>query len=269
MPSINGVSGVREALIGFIQRSRTNLGGGLAGLLADARSSALLEQVINATSSGVRRGSYSSELAIADTLDLNARLSRAGSTNAQIGISRSATADSALSSATDIVGRLGELSARASDPTLSDADRQVLNSEAQGLQEELSYLRDNASFNGQPVLQGTATTTLTSPDTSVSTVDADLDNVTTPLAGLDLTTTSGANAGLSASRDALDALSLERVQVGSNQNRLERARDFALTEASNLEEAAAGIRENELGIIGAAFGPQLAPIVNELAGMNF
>jgi hypothetical protein len=86
---------------------------------------------------------------------------------------------------------------------------------------------------------------------------------------LDLTSVAGANAALTQTENATNALSQERVVVGSNQNQLNRINDFNLTRASNQKSAADSIRVNELGTFGSLFGKDLAGVVNELLGFDF
>jgi flagellin len=265
MSSLNPISGTKEALLGLIQRKRkSSKGQGLTGLLQQKGLSDLFTRIAN-TRKRRRPSINPAELAIADRFEFSANLSRIGSNNAQNSVFRLDTANAGLDSAKEIVGRLGELSARATDPFLTSGDRSALDAEAQQLKQELSSLQSNAQFNGQPVLQGSSISTFTG-QSSISTTDADLSQTITDLAGLDLTTAAGASAGLASTSTAISSLSLETARLGASSNQLSRASDLAITNANIQESAANSIRVNTLGEFGSLFGGSLAGSVNELLG---
>jgi flagellin len=267
MPGLSPISGTKEALLGLINRKRKSIKGqGLLSLIQQKELSDLFSMVAN---SKKRRTSFINpgELAVADRLELSASLNRIGSNNAQLSLSRLDTADAGLSGAREVVGRLSELSARATDPTLNSADRSALNAEAQSLKTELSRIQSYASFNGQAILQGSSISTFTG-ESYVTTTDADLSQAITDISGLDLSTQAGANAALASSSTAFSSLATETAQLGASYNQLSRASEFAVTRANSYESSADNIRVNALGEIGSLFGPSLAGAVNSLLGIS-
>jgi flagellin len=268
MPYLNPISGTKEALLGMIERKRKNSKqGGIAGLIQDKQFADLFSQVANTQ----KRNKFTinpADMAIADRLDLSSNISRIGSNNAASSAIRFDVADAALGNSREVVNRLTELSAMATNPMLNSQDRQALDAEAQQLKQELGRIQSNSTFNGQPILQGSSVSTFTGEGT-ISSTDGNLSQVIADVASIDLTTMSGANSALSAISTASTSLSAERARVGSTSNELIRASDFSITVANNKSIAADGIRTNSLGMIGSLFGPRLAGVVNELLGMSF
>ncbi len=264
-----GISGIelKSSLMGFIKRRNNSMkGNGLEGLLTQLQSADLMERVAKTP---MRRGRepIRANLAIADRFDSSASLQEIGRNNALNGVSRTNVADSALSNAGDIMIRMTELTAMATNPTLRDSDRASLNAEVQALNSQLGDMRSSTTYAGKPVLQGDSVGTFTG-EGKISTTDADLSSVTAVTSGIDISTAAGANAAFSQIEKASVALSKERATVGSNANTLNRNADFSMTRAAGFRNSAASIRESELGIIGSLFGEQLAPIVNELLGLG-
>jgi flagellin-like hook-associated protein FlgL len=268
MAGLNPISGTKEALLGMIQRKRKeSKQGGVAGLIQEKRFADLFSQVAKTK----KRNQFTinpGEMAIADRLELSSNVNRIGSNNAANSAIRFDVADAALGNSREVMNRLTELSAMATNPMLNSQDRQALDVEAQQLKAELGRIQSGSTFNGQPLLQGSSTSTFTGEGT-VSSTDADLSQVVSDVSSIDLTTLSGANSALSSLGDASTSLSQERAKVGSAYNELTRASDFAMTVANEKSIAAEGIRTNSLGEIGSMFGPELAGVVNELLGMSF
>ena len=75
--------------------------------------------------------------------------------NAFDGVSLAQTAGGALSTSADMLQRMREMAVQASNGTNSPADRQALNAEFNQLLSGLNDIAVRASFNGQPLLDGT------------------------------------------------------------------------------------------------------------------
>lgn len=266
MPSIHSIDRVKSSLIGNIVKQKKK-GNDIGSLLSNMKDSKLIDQIAS-TPSRRRPMVNPANLAVADRLDTSVLRRRAGARNIQNSALKSNTADAALQNASDIVGRLNELAASATDPLKNNSDRAALNAEAQALTQELNDLQNNASFNGQKILQGSSTSTFTG-DSSITTTDADLTSVNTDVSSIDLSSSAGASAALSSLESAQTNLNVERAKVGANANRLSREHDFAITVANNEQAAADNTRSSSLGDIGSAFGPELAGFVNELLGLSF
>lgn len=75
--------------------------------------------------------------------------------NAGDAISVVEIADGALSEIHSILQRMSELSIQASNGTLTDADREIINQEVIQLKDEINRIADTTDFNGQSLLDGT------------------------------------------------------------------------------------------------------------------
>lgn len=165
------------------------------------------------------------------------------SANLQSGVSALQTAEGGLSAQQDAVGRLQELAVQASNGTLTDDQRQAINTEAQQLLEQIGETGANTEFNGTQLLDGS------NPTVALGTESGDeiALNESTPdslgISGLDLSTAGGAADALNRLDTAADRISQNRATVGAQQNRLERAIDQRAQATQNAAEAESRIRD--------------------------
>lgn len=75
--------------------------------------------------------------------------------NAGDGISVIEIADGAMSEIHDMLHRINELAVKASTGTMTDDDRLMIQTEVEGLQEEITRITSTTEFNGQTLLDGT------------------------------------------------------------------------------------------------------------------
>lgn len=75
--------------------------------------------------------------------------------NAGDGISVIEIADGAMSEIHDMLHRINELAVKASTGTMTDDDRLMIQTEVEGLQEEITRITSTTEFNGQALLDGT------------------------------------------------------------------------------------------------------------------
>ncbi|MCR5526721.1 MAG: hypothetical protein K6F39_04990 [Lachnospiraceae bacterium] len=76
-------------------------------------------------------------------------------TNATNGKSVCETADAALSEVTSMVQRLNELAVKSANGVLSSSDREMIQSEAEQLTNEIQRIADTTEYNGQKLFDGT------------------------------------------------------------------------------------------------------------------
>lgn len=74
--------------------------------------------------------------------------------NAGDGISIIETADGALSEVADMLQRMNELSVKSANGTMTDEERELVQSEIDQLKEEIQRVSDTTEFNGQKLLNG-------------------------------------------------------------------------------------------------------------------
>ena len=87
-------------------------------------------------------------MAVSSTLNATARIHTQAARNVNDGISFLNVADGATSALKDILFRMRELSTQSSNGTFSNAQRQSIDKESQGLQAEYGRILDTTSFNG-------------------------------------------------------------------------------------------------------------------------
>lgn len=120
-----------------------------------------LQTSLERLSSGLRINSASDDaagLAIAERFTSQIRGLNQAIRNSNDGISFSQTAEGALSTATDALQRVRELAVQSANDTNSSTDRQALNNEVQQLIAEVNRISNSTQFNGQNILDGTAST---------------------------------------------------------------------------------------------------------------
>lgn len=254
---------VKGILMNRLSQNRPK-GNDLKSLLIGMQNAELFGKIANMKTSKVITSSAAT-LAVADRFDYQSKRYEVGSQNAMNSISRYDTASTALDQSKEIIHRLSELSARSLDGTLNDADREILNTEAQALKEELNSLQSRSNFNGSPVLSGGSTTVFTGGD-SFTTSNADLTDANNDISTIDISTVAGAQAAIDSSTSALNKVSEQMSVVSSSRNRLERASDMAQTQAYQMQESASSIREQELGPYGSILGHELGVLVQDMMG---
>lgn len=95
-------------------------------------------------------------LAIGTALRIDVAALRSAQINASTGISTLQVADGGLGEISNILSRLGSLSAQAQNEAISDVERGFLNNEYQLLMDEITRITGQTQFNGQPLLGGTS-----------------------------------------------------------------------------------------------------------------
>jgi len=226
--SING-PGASDFGIRQIQRAAARLNA------ANERLSSL--QRIN------RAGDDAAGLAISEGLRSQVRQLNAESAGIQNGVNFVQTAEGGLAAQSEAVGRLRELALQASNGTLSAEQRQVLNTEAQQLIEEIGVTSENTEFNGVRPLDGSTDTIALDTAGSLEIQLQDSSVVGLGLSGVDLSTQSGATAALGQLDSAAAAINGNRAALGAQQNRFEIAIEERELTAQNLQEADSRLRD--------------------------
>ncbi|MFO1011719.1 MAG: flagellin [Planctomycetota bacterium] len=201
-------------------------------------------------SSGLRVATAADDaagLGISERMRSQIRSLGAAGRNAQDGISLVQTAEGALGEASNILSRMRELAVQASNGTLSDDDRDTINTEVSALVSELDRIADSTSFNGVQLLDGSNTTaSIQVGINDGETIDVALQETTTTELGVDsvdVSDQSGASDALSAIDDAIDTLNTARGNLGASQNRLTSAFASIQNSRENLSAAESRIRD--------------------------
>jgi flagellin len=120
-------------------------------------SQASLQTSLQRLSSGLRINSAKDDaagLAISNRMTSQINGLNQASRNANDGISLAQTAESALGSISDNLQRMRDLSVQAANGTLSDSDRQGIQSEINQLKNEVNRVSTQTDFNGTKLLDG-------------------------------------------------------------------------------------------------------------------
>ncbi|HNR33393.1 MAG TPA: flagellin [Candidatus Hydrogenedentes bacterium] len=225
-------------------------------------ASGLVETSLRRLSTGLRINRAADDaagLAIAERLNALARQSQVEINNLQSGVSVVQTAEGGLSVQQEATQRLRELALQASNGTLSDADRQAINAEAQQLIEQIGDIGENTEFNGTQLLNGSTPTIGLGTEGGIQVNLPESTAGALGIAGLDLGTQAGAQAALGTLDTALNRIDQSRAGLGAQQNRFESAIRQRETQGQNAREAESRIRDLDiaLGVIDRTRGQLL------------
>lgn len=95
-----------------------------------------------------------SGLAMAKRMNAQIRGLEMAGQNAGDGVSIIETADGALTEVSDMLHRMTELAVKASNGTMTDEDREIIQKEMDQLRDEIDRISDVTEFNGQKLLNG-------------------------------------------------------------------------------------------------------------------
>jgi len=126
-----------------------------------SKSQDALAQSIKRLSTGLRVNSSKDDaagLAIANRMDSTIRGQTVAIRNTNDAVSFSQTADGALGQINNTLQRLRELAVQSANGTNSAGDRQLLNTEFNQLQQEVTRIQRNTQFNGTDALQTSSVT---------------------------------------------------------------------------------------------------------------
>lgn len=152
-----------------------------------SKSQDALAQSIKRLSTGLRINSAKDDaagLAISNRMDATIRGQTVAIRNTNDAVSFSQTADGALAQINNNLQRLRELAVQASNGTNSAGDRELLNTEFNQLQQEVTRIQNNTAFNGTNAMQSNSVTV----QIGAGTTQYDKISIT----GIDLTDVSGA-----------------------------------------------------------------------------
>jgi len=143
--------------------------------------------------------------------------------NVYDGISLAQVAEGGLSNINDDVNRIRELTIQSGNGTLSDGDRQALQSEITQLQDNISQTIEQTNFAGKPLLSEDGALSFQVGANSGNSVDINTQDIGSQLAdvlSIDLTSGTSLEDALSASDEALETIGGARGDLGATQNSL-------------------------------------------------
>lgn len=154
--------------------------------------------------------------------------------NIQDSMSAVQVAEGGLEQINGMQQRLRDLAVQASNGTLTDEDRQMINAEAQQLTEEINRQAGTVEFNGQKLLtgqyaKGTGDLTVQAGANEGETININIEASDTNALGLnniDLSTANGASSALQKIDQSISYVSSQRANLGAMTNRLESTYNF-------------------------------------------
>ncbi len=192
-------------------------------------------------------------LAISERFRAQIRSTMQAQRNAMDGISLVQVGEGALNEVSSILIRLRELAVQAKNGTVSNTDKETLDSEFQDLINEINRIARSTSFNGVNLLDGSITSVTfqvgTGITSGVDSINVSLTNILASTLGLQcLSIGSGANiaSAMQAIDDAIDTVSQIRGEFGAVQNRLQSTIANLGIQAENLSAAESRIRDVDI-----------------------
>jgi flagellin len=223
-----------------------------------------LNHSLSALSSGSQVGSAAydvSGLAISNKLSAQASGLGQAIMNSNDSIGMLQVADGGLQGINDNMERINTLTLQASNGTLNDSDRAIIQKEIDGLMKSSNDIASNTSYNGKKLLDGsqsnfTAQTGSGSSDTSgISIEDARVASIV-PNGTIDVSTQDAANSSLKDIQTAMKNIMNISSSVGAAQNQLEsNIRNITVTQL-NVAAADSQISDIDFAAESANFSKQ-------------
>ncbi len=192
-----------------------------------------LNKSLSRLSSGLRivsAGDDAAGLAISESLRSQVASLEQASRNSMDGISMLQIAEGALNEVSSKLVRLRELTMQSANGTVSDDQKDMLDSEFQALTDEIDRIAKATNFNGTKLLDGSTTSVTFQVDVGTTAdVDTFAVTLTSALASdlgistLDISSSASADtdAALTAIDDAISSVVDIRSEMGAAQNRLQ------------------------------------------------
>ncbi|HVV85927.1 MAG TPA: flagellin [Kofleriaceae bacterium] len=219
---------------------------------------ASLAASIGRLSSGMRINTASDDaagLGISENLKADIRSLAQAQRNANDGISLTQVAEGSMNDMTGIVTRMRELAVQSANQTIGSTERGYITTEYNDLKSEINRISSVTEFNGQKLLDGSASAGLVFQVGMRATTNDRLSMVVTKLttstlgstslhiASAKLDTVTNARASLAVFDKAIEQLSTARSKVGSVQNRMQITISNLSVAQENLSAANSRIRD--------------------------
>ncbi len=220
-----------------------------------------LQKSLDALSSGsalTKSANDAAGLAIAD--GMFAQVSGYGQAmmniNDSIGLVQ--TADGALSGYNDNLSRIRTLTLQASNGTLNEDDRAIIQKEIEGVLKSMDSIVEGTSFNGKKLLDGSESFRFQIGTNSGDTQDLNIPDMTiSSLVGtIDVTTAAGRESALSNIDTTMEQISSTQATLGAAQNTLTSTYQNISSTQINVAEAESKIRDIDFAAESANFSKQ-------------
>lgn len=211
-----------------------------------------LEKTVAKLSSGLSINTAADDaagMAVAQKLEAQIRGSKQAFFNAQYGISMVYIAEGAMQQTSSILQRMRELAVQSANGVLSETDRSYVELEVEELKGELDRITNVTESNGRKMLREGLNITLQIGANEGDELRLSFMNASSSKLGLEdtsLATRGQASKAITAIDSAIDAVSMNRAQLGGNRKSLERACDMLGNYIGNLTEAESRITDADM-----------------------
>jgi len=201
------------------------------------KSQNALQNTFNKLSSGFRINTAKDDaagLAISESLKAQVKTLTVNERNAGDAISMAQTAEGALGELSNIILRMRELAAQASNGSLQNSDRAFIQTEFSNLQAETKRIMTSTKFNGKQLI----TSSTRSEDFQVGINNTADDRIKMTFGGIDLNTltnTAKVGSGPGNARTALDTIDTALAMVSQARSRFGAAINRFETTISNIQ----------------------------------
>jgi flagellin len=215
-----------------------------------------LNKTMSELSSGYKINSAADDaagLGIAKRLDAQVQSYSAAQSNATQGISMAQTADGGAEQISNVLTRMRELAVEGANGTLSTSDSANLDQEFQAAMSDIDNISKVTTYNGQNLLNGTATsvafqtgineatTTATENKTTISFGGAD--SASLGLSGVSVSDASNAGSAITAIDAAIQKLSTVRAGFGAAMNSMQTAVSNLQTQQTNTAASLSSVQD--------------------------
>ena len=226
-----------------------------------------LHQAISRLSSGTRVNSAADNaagMAVSENMRAQLKGFQQAAKNANDGIAVLQTAESGYQSLSDLLIRMRELAVQSANDSVSDTERDYLDTEFQDLIQEMDRISAVVEYNGIQLLDGTAGSAGDGTMVfQVGTRDSVNDRITIKLDAQDSTSLgvtadaisgqAGAQTAITSIDSALEILSTDRAQIGSTINTLHVSVDGLASSIENYGNAMSQIKDTDMAEESSAF----------------
>jgi flagellin len=193
-----------------------------------------------------RGGDDAAGLGISERMRGQARGLAQAQRNIQDGVSLVQTAEGNLNEVHSMLQRVRELAVQYKTGTLSQADRDAIQSEVNQLGSEIARIGTQAEFNDIQLLNNTNTVTFQVGSNDSDKVGVAMINLATSVPATTFSLTAAGTTDLTEIDSAINAISAQRSTMGAIQNRLGNALNAAGTYQENLIAAESRIRDVDM-----------------------
>ena len=193
-------------------------------------------------------------LAISNKMTAQVRGLNQAVRNANDGISMIQTAEGATKEITNMLQRMRELAVQAANDTNATGDRSALAAEVTQLQEEITRIADNTTWNGMKLLDGSAFTSgseanfmvgANSADSAITMAFQSVTSSALTVDSLSLASFSSATSAIGTIDDAIETIDTFRSELGAKINRLNYAADNLANVSMNTAESRSRILDTD------------------------